>query len=206
MPNGTLLFENGKITGMGTNVVLPPGTEKIDVAGKHLYPGLINANSTLGLSEIEAVHATNDYAETGQINPNVRSEIAVNPESELIPTTRANGVVIANVMPQGGLISGRSAAIALDGWTQEDVVLKAPIGLVVNWPRMTILRYPWITQSEDDQKKECDKQLKDLRDAFNDARAYMVAKKAEDSKGIPYHLTDMRWESMIPVLEQTMCP
>jgi imidazolonepropionase-like amidohydrolase len=200
--NGTILFENGKITGMGTDVALPSGTEKIDVSGKHLYPGLINANSTLGLTEIEAVRATSDYAETGEINPNVRSEIALNPESELIPTTRANGVVIANVMPQGGLISGRSAAIVLDGWTQEDLVLKAPIGLVVNWPRMTVLHDPWITQSEGDQKKERDRQLKELRDAFSDARAYMVAKRAEESNGVPYHPTDLRWEALIPVLER----
>ena len=200
--NGTILFESGKITGIGTDVALPPGTEKIDVSGKHLYPGLINANSTLGLTEIEAVRATNDFAETGEMNPNVRAEIAVNPESELIPTTRANGVVIANVMPEGGLISGRSAAIVLDGWTQEDLVLKSPIGLVVNWPRMTILRDPWITQSEDDQKKERERQLKELRDAFSDARAYMVAKNSENKAGIPYHATDLRWEAMIPVIER----
>jgi imidazolonepropionase-like amidohydrolase len=200
--NGTILFENGKITGLGANVSLPAGAEKIDVAGKHIYPGLINANSTVGLTEIEAVRATNDYAETGQIKPNVRSEIAVNPESELIPTLRANGVVIANVMPQGGLIAGRSAAIMMDGWTQEDVVLKAPIGLVVNWPQMTISHGWWVRQTEEEQKKEHAKQLKDISDAFADARAYMAAKKAERAKGIPHHPTDLRWEAMIPLLEK----
>ncbi len=202
--NGSVLFENGKITGIGTNVVLPANVEKIDVAGKHVYPGLINANSTVGLTEISAVRATNDYAETGRINPNVRSEIAINPESELIPTTRANGVIIAHVLPQGGLIAGRSSAIMMDGWTQEDVILKAPVGLVVYWPRMTISRGSFVRQSEEDQKKERDKQLKDLRDAFGDARAYMVAKKAETAKGIPYHATDMRWEAMMPVLERKL--
>jgi imidazolonepropionase-like amidohydrolase len=184
------------------NVALPANAEKIDVAGKHVYPGLINANSTVGLTEISAVRATNDYAETGKINPNVRSEIAINPESELIPTTRANGVIITHLLPQGGLIAGRSSAIMMDGWTQEDVVLKASVGLVVYWPRMTISRSRFERQSEEDQKKERDKQLKELRDAFSDARAYMVAKKAEAAKGIPYHATDMRWESMIPVLER----
>jgi imidazolonepropionase-like amidohydrolase len=202
IPNGTILFDNGKVTGIGTTVSLPADVEKIDVTGKHIYPGIINANSTVGLTEIEAVRATNDYAETGRINPNVRSEIAVNPESELIPTLRANGVVIANVMPQGGLIAGRSAAIMMDGWTQEDVVLKAPIGLVVNWPLMTISHSPWIRQTEEEQKKDHTKQLKELSDAFADARAYMVAKKAETKKGIPYHATDLRWEAMIPVLER----
>lgn len=202
IPNGTILFEKGKITAIGSDIALPSGTEKIDATGKHIYPGIINANSTLGLTEIEAVRATNDYAEVGDINPNVRSEIAVNPESELIPTVRANGVLVANVMPQGGLISGRSSAIMMDGWTQEDVVLKAPIGLVVNWPWMRISRSPWVGKSEEEQKKERDKRLKLLRDAFDDARAYMVAKNAETSKGIPYHATDVRWEAMIPVLER----
>ena len=200
--NGTILFENGKFTGIGTDVLLPANVEKIDVAGKHIYPGLINANSTVGLTEIEAVRATNDYAETGQINPNVRSEIAVNPESELIPTLRANGVLIANVMPQGGLIAGRSAAIMMDGWTQEDVVLKAPVGLVILWPQMAISHAPWVRQTEEEQKKNRDKQLKELNDAFADARAYMIAKKSEAAKGIPYHATDLRWEAMIPVLEK----
>jgi imidazolonepropionase-like amidohydrolase len=204
IPNGTILFENGKITGIGMNITLPANAEKIDVAGKHVYPGLINANSTVGLTEISAVRATNDYAETGRINPNVRSEIAINPESELIPTTRANGVLITHLLPQGGTIAGRSSAIMMDGWTQEDVVLKAPVGLVVNWPRMTISRSSFVRQSEEDQKKERDKQLKELREAFGDARAYMVAKKAEASKGIPYHATDMRWEAMIPVLERKL--
>ncbi len=200
--NGTILFEKGKITAIGSNVAIPRGAERIDVTGKHVYPGIINANSTLGLTEIEAVRATNDYAEVGDINPNVRSEIAVNPESELLPTARANGVLVANVMPQGGLIPGRSSAIMMDGWTQEDVVLKAPIGLVVNWPWMRISRSPWAGKSEEEQKKERDKRLKLLRDAFDDARAYMAAKNAEMSKGIPYHATDVRWEAMIPVLER----
>lgn len=200
--NGTILFVNGKITGVGANVALPPDAEMIDVSGKQIYPGLISSNSTVGLTEIEAVRATNDFAETGRINPNVRAEIAVNPESELIPTLRANGVVIANVMPQGGLIAGRSAAILMDGWTQEDVVLKAPIGLVVNWPEMTISSRPWVRQTEEEQKKEHAKQLKDLNDAFADARAYMTAREAETAKGIPHHATDLRWDAMIPVLER----
>lgn len=199
---GTILFENGKILQLGPSVTLPANAERIDVTGRQVYPGLINANSTLGLSEISAVRATNDYAETGRINPNVRSEIAVNPESELIPTTRANGVLIVHLMPKGGLIAGRSSALMLDGWTQEDLVLKAPTGLVVNWPRMTISRSPFARQTEEEQKKERDRQLKELRDAFDDARAYLLAKKAETTKGIPYHATDVRWDAMVPVLER----
>jgi imidazolonepropionase-like amidohydrolase len=89
----------------------------------------------------------------------------------------------------------------LDGWTEEDVVLKAPVALVVNWPTMTISRSPEEKRSEEEQKKERDKQLKELSDAFADARAYMVAKKSEEGKGVPYHSTDVRWDAMIPVLE-----
>ncbi len=112
-----ILFDKGKITALGTTVDLPQGVEKIDVKGKHIYPGLIDANSQIGLTEIGAVRATNDISETGSINPNIRAEVAVNPESEIIPVTRANGITIALTSPAGGTISGTSAAIELEGWT-----------------------------------------------------------------------------------------
>lgn len=199
--NGTVLFDKGKIVAIGTNVVTPAGAEVIDITGKHVYPGFIDANSNIGLVEIGAVRATRDLAEAGTINPNVRAEVAVNPESEIIPVTRANGITVALTAPEGGLISGRSAAIMLDGWTWEEMTLKAPVGLHINWPRMTLIRSPFITQSEEEQKKGRDKQLKEIKTAFAEARAYANAKKAEAQLGVPYHATDLRWEAMIPVLE-----
>lgn len=198
--NGTILFENGKITNIGKNIDLPPNTERINVEGKHVYPGLINSASQVGLLEIEAVRATLDYRETGRINPNVRTDIAVNPESELIPTTRANGVTTVHVVPDGELIAGRSSIMMLDGWTNEEMTLKTPAGLYVNWPSMTISRSPFIQQSEEEQKKRIEKAINDLRTAFADARAYLKAKKADPAK----HKSDVRWEAMAPLFDKTI--
>ena len=199
--NGTILFNKGKIVALGASIDIPKDAEKIDVKGKSVYPGMIDANSNLGLTEIGAVRATNDITETGAINPNLRAEVAVNPESELLPVTRANGITVAITKPGGGVISGTAAAIMLDGWTWEEMTLKAPVGLVVSWPSMTINHAWWEQRSEEDQKKARDKALNELRNAFQDARAYLNAKNSEGKEGVPYHNTDLRWEAMIPVLQ-----
>lgn len=201
IPGGMILFEKGKITAIGTNLTLPPNTERIDVTGKHVYPGLILSTSTTGLNEIGSVRATRDAVETGSVNPNIRAEAGVNPESEIIPVTRANGITVAVTMPGGGVISGTAAAIELDGWTWEDMTLKAPVGMVVNWPSMTTNRAWWERRTEEEQKKEREKALEQLKNTFRDARAYMVAKEAGSSGKGRRHETDLRWEAMIPVLK-----
>src|SRR5262245_49380389 len=115
MEGGSILFDKGKIVAVGRPATFPQGTEVIDVKGKHIYPGLISGDTFLGLVEISAVRASRDRTETGQINPNVRAEAAVNPETELIPVTRANGITMFVSSPSGGLISGTSAVIMSDG-------------------------------------------------------------------------------------------
>ncbi|MGH8003179.1 MAG: amidohydrolase family protein, partial [Limisphaerales bacterium] len=196
----TVLFDKGKILAIGRNVTMPAGAEVIDISGRHIYPGLFDGYSNLGLTEIGAVRATNDITEAGRINPNARAEVAVNPESELIPVTRANGVTTALTVPEGGILSGTAAIINLDGWTWEEMTLAAPVALIVNWPSMTIQRAWWVTETEEEQKKNRERNLKELTQAFKDARAYWTAKKAAVQKGksIP---TDMRWEAMVPVFE-----
>jgi imidazolonepropionase-like amidohydrolase len=199
---GIIIFDKGKITGIGTNIIIPEGTEQINVKGKHIFPGMIDAVSTIGLSEIGSVRATLDFSETGKFNPNVRTEVAINPESEVIPVTRANGITAALVVPSGGIICGTSALTILDGWTWEDMTLKASVGMHINWPGMSARRSPYLRQSEEDQKKERDTQIKELTEFFAQARSYMKAKQAEDKKDVPYHDFDVRYESMIPVLEK----
>src|SRR3954447_13985948 len=120
IPSGIIVFENGKITAIGADAAVPAGAEVIDGSGKHVYPGLINANTVLGLVEIGAVRATVDVEEAGTLNPNVRSLTSVNPDSELIPVARAAGVLTALSVPEGGIISGQSAVLRLDGWTPEE--------------------------------------------------------------------------------------
>ena len=202
--NGTVVFDKGKIVAVGINITIPEGADRIDVRGKHVYPGLIDANTIMGLTEIGSVRGTLDYSEAGNINPSARAEVAVNPESELIPVARSGGIAIAASTPQSGLISGLAAAIMMDGWTWEDMTLKSRVGLVVNWPSMTYVENRFARRTKEDWRKNRDEQLKALRNAFADARAYMKAKKAEQQKGIPYHDTDLRWEAMIPVLEGTV--
>ena len=194
---GTIVFDNGKIAALGINVLVPQGTEVVDVAGKHVYPGLISADTYIGLTEIGAVRASNDRSETGTINPNVKAEVAFNPESEIIPVTRANGITMIVASPDGGLISGTSAMMLMDGWTWEDMRFKAPAALLVNWPSMYVPK----GEQEEEQKKSRDAALKGIADAFKDARSYMVAKSAEQQKGIPYHDIDVRWEAILPVFE-----
>jgi imidazolonepropionase-like amidohydrolase len=200
--NGTIVFDQGRITAVGKEAVVPGDAERITVSGKQIYPGIIDAATSMGLVEIGAVRATVDVAETGSINPNVRAEVAVNPESEMIPVARSGGITVTATMPRGGLLSGMAAAMMTDGWTNEEMILRAPLGLVVNWPQMTYIENPYRRQTKEEWQKSRDAQLKALDEAFDEARAYRTAKEAEKGKGLPYHQTDSRWDAMIPVLEK----
>ncbi|MEC9299040.1 MAG: hypothetical protein VYA38_07135, partial [Gemmatimonadota bacterium] len=132
--NGTILFNNGVITAIGTDVQLPAGTRVVDASGKHIYPGLIDAYSTVGISEIGSVDVSSDTNELGDFNPNVRAEVAVNAESRHIGTTRSAGVLVSLTTPGGGLISGMSSALNLEGWSWEEMSLESAAALNVNWP------------------------------------------------------------------------
>ena len=109
----------------------------IDLSGKHMYPALINTDNVLGLHDAEAVRATRDFSEVGFINPHVRALIAYNTDNLIIPTVKTNGVLYTQATPRGGLISGQSSVMALEGWNWEDAVLKADDGVHLNFPVMT---------------------------------------------------------------------
>jgi imidazolonepropionase-like amidohydrolase len=130
-----VLIQDGKIVGVGTNVQAPAGATVIDATGKFVYPGMIDSQTDLGLSEIGSVAATQDVSELGTYNPHMKALIAVNPSSELIAVTRVNGVTSAITAPGGGLISGQAALIHLDGWTQDDMVVRPIAAYVINYPR-----------------------------------------------------------------------
>jgi len=196
---GTVVFEAGKITAIGRGVSVPDNATVIEASGKHVYPGLIDAFTAIGLSEVSSVRGTRDGREAGTINPNARAEVSVNPGSEIIPVTRANGIALALTVPSGGTISGTSALLRLDGWTWEDLTMKAPVGMHVNWPNMTISTSRWVRQSEEEQKSARSRALTALDDAFSDARAYRKARMSESGAGARDHLSDLRWEAMMPV-------
>src|SRR2546428_9726247 len=140
IPSSTILFDKGKITAIGADVPIAKGTDVIDLSGKDIYPGFISANSVLGLMEVGAARATLDVSESGTINANVRAVTSINPDSELIPVARSNGILTAHVVPEGGLVSGQSAVIRLDGWTLEELTVRSPAAMHVRWPDLTINR------------------------------------------------------------------
>jgi imidazolonepropionase-like amidohydrolase len=100
--NGTIIFDGGKITAVGANIPIPAGTKVVDVTGKHIYPGLIDAYSSVGISEIGAVDMSNDVNEVGDFNPNVHTDVAVNAESRHIGTSRSQGVLTTLTTPGAG--------------------------------------------------------------------------------------------------------
>ena len=172
-------------------------------SGKHLYPGLFDAYTQLGLIEINAVRATNDRSETGHLNPNVRAEVAVNPDSELIPVARSAGVLLCLTAPQGGLISGSSAVLQLDGWTWEEMALRRRVAMHITWPQMTPLTDWWVEESKEDQIKKRDEQLEALDQFMADARSFAKARvdRAPDEISGAFD-DDVRLQAMLPVLER----
>ena len=190
LSEATVLFDRGRIIEVGRQVELPSGVLKIEAEGKHLYPGLMDSSSNLGLVEINAVRSTRDFAETGNVNPNVRAEKAVNPDSELIPVTRCNGVLIGVVTPAGGLISGRAAVMQWDGWTWEDMTLRADAALQVHWPRISG------PDKEDQGKAAVPSGLRSLERELQAAADYRRAREAE-----PHLPQDIKLESLLPVID-----
>lgn len=205
--NGTIVLERGKITAIGgPEVATPRAAKVVDVSGKHIYPGLIDAYSTVGLTEIGAVDVSNDIAERGDFNPNIRAEIAVNAESRHIGTTRSAGVLVAFSTPEGGVISGLSSAMSLEGWTWEEMSMKGAAALNVKWPDPNARpggRFgggggpggrggppgpPPKTYAE---------QVQQIKDWFAEARAYRDAVKAGQNVR-----TDIRYAAMIPAIDK----
>ena len=159
------------------------------IYGKHIYPSFIVPNTTIGITEIDAVRATNDYRETGGINPHIRTLIAYNTDSKLAKTVRSNGVLIAQVTPRGGMISGQSSLMYLDGDNWEDAQLKADDGIHLNWPSSYYNTGWWAQQGETKQNKEYQNRINELEKLFSRASSYanysnIIDLKMESMKGI----------------------
>jgi imidazolonepropionase-like amidohydrolase len=198
----TVLVVDGKITGIGERLTIPAGAERVDATGKHLFPGFIDADSVLGLTEVGSVRGTVDVREAGSVNPSLRPELAINPDSELIPVARANGVLHVRVAARGGLIDGTSALIRLDGWTWHDLVAAAPVALQVEWPSLRIDRRPEARVRPKVQQERIDERIRTLKEAFTTARAYLKGRDAAAAGQGPAVPADARWEEMRPALER----
>ena len=171
LENATVVFDKGLITEVTTSSVNETSAKVIDAKGKHVYPGLIVADSRLGLEEVEAVRSTLDYAEVGEINPNIRSVIAYNTDSKIIPTVRSNGVLLALSVPEGGVMPGTSSVMKLDGWNWEDAAYKMDAVTQLNWPSMSIRKAWWAPPAEE-QRKQSAENMAMIKKFFDEAKSY----------------------------------
>ena len=147
--NSIITFENGKLVAVAdaTTSKIPLRGTIIDASEKHVYPGFIAPNTTLGLVEIDAVRPSRDLDELGQFIPNIRSLIAYNAESRVVESLRPNGVLIAQTTPRGGIISGTSSIVQLDAWNWEDAAIKVDDGIHLNWPESYVQGRWWLGES-----------------------------------------------------------
>lgn len=198
---GSVLVKDGRIAEVGVKVAAPKGVRVVDGKGLHVWPGFMLAGSTLGLSEVGSVRETSDVSELGDFNPQLRALIAVNPSSEFIPTTRANGITAALTVPAGGVISGMASLMHLDGWTWEEMGINRAAALVVRWPRISTRggfsleegvrgRTPFA-----EARRRTELQVRGLHEFFEQARAYQAARAAGVGK------QDLKFEAMKGVLE-----
>jgi len=175
--DGKILFVKNALT---YKVVKSDWDTIINIMGKQVYPGFIATNSTIGLTEIDAVRATNDFKETGQINPNVRTLIAFNTDSKVLYTVRTNGVLVCQSTPRGGLISGTSSVMAMEGWNWEDAVYKADDGIHINWPKRYTNSGNWGEPVETKPNEKYAQTVNQLLNYFKRAEAYHSNSKTEN--------------------------
>src|SRR5690554_1897032 len=154
----------------------------IDLRGQELYPGFFAPNSNIGLTEVDAVRATRDFREIGTYNPHVRSLIAFNAESEISTTVKTNGVLYAQVTPQGGVISGSSSIMKLEAWNWEDATVKKDDGIHINWPSTITGGGWWAEPAPKKTNNEYSNQLKALRNFFEKALAYSQSNENYDAR------------------------
>ena len=201
---GSVLIRDGKIAEVGARVTAPSNAKVIDATGLSVYPGLIDCGTSLGLTEIGSIQETRDTTELGDFNPHMRAIVAVQPHSELIPVSRANGATTAITRPGGRLVSGQAALINLDGWTWQEMAVKTPAAMAMEYPRAPRGRGGAFGQAAGAaniaQLRE--RQLNALRQKLEDAQAYAKAKEARAAdKGLPPRPVDHVLEALIPVVK-----
>lgn len=197
LTNTDVLIENGKISALGpqlsTNTT--ESTQVVDASGKHLYPGLIALDTSLGLVEIEMVRPTVDNAEVGDFNPQISAASAYNPDSELLPTIRYNGITHAQIVPSGNGLAGQSVVVDLDAWTIEDALQPSEGQFHFYWPQ--IKRMP---EDEKEKAKAIEKNQQALDKiiiAFEDGYRYFLSQNAQDTDNSP----NLRWQAMLPLYQ-----
>jgi len=196
--NSAIGFVDGKFTMVADARVirLAAGAfdTTIEASGMHVYPGFIATNSTLGLHEIDAVRAQDDLSEVGTFRPSVRSAIAYNTDSEITPTVRSNGILMGQIVPRGGVVSGTSSVMQFDAWNWEDALVREDDGVHLNWPQV-VHRHRDKGKVSIERVKTYDQQRKEIELFFREAKAYSVSKNPS--------IIEMRWESMRGLFDGT---
>lgn len=213
--DGAVGFRNGVIDYVGHAYGVQAEYDSlIDATGQQVYPGFIAVDATLGLSEISQARATDDMDETGDMTPEVRALTAYNTDSRITPTTRSNGVLLAQIVPREGTIAGTSGIVQLDAWDNATAVYKADDGIHMNWPRAFQRSGWWAEPGETSTEKEDErtKRLRELGEFFATAKGYTMARRVyhdnavtlsehvlslvEGSKGRQESPIDLRMEAM----------
>ncbi len=210
--NGSVLVIDGKIAEIGPRLVARGGARAVDGHGLQLYPGLINAATNVGLSEISAVRDTVDLDEIGTFNPELRAEIAFNPSSEHIDVTRASGITTVISLPAAGsrrgggggtVITGQGALMHLEGWTWEDMAVKRSAVMDMLFPEIQTVPRQFAafvagpTRTYAEEERQYRERLHRMSEFFEQARAYEKAKSAAG----PDFREDIRFDAMIPVID-----
>lgn len=170
--NGHLIFENGIITSIGEGLTRKAG-KTIEAVGKHIYPGFIAPAKSLGLVEVNAVRASDDQDEVGDLIPNIRSIIAYNSESKVVESLRPNGILLGQITPQGGTISGTSSIVQFDAWNWEDAVIKTDDGIHLNWPNSFRRGRWWAGEPRGYQpNKKYVEEIENITNFFTNSKAY----------------------------------
>ena len=206
-----IVVRDGRIVSVGASVAVPAGATRIDAKGLHVYPGLFDAVTEIGLTEVgQGANGTVDTNETGGFNPQLVAASAVHPSSEIIPVTRANGVTHAVAVPglasspfgNAGVIGGQASAISLGGWSVEEMLIQSSVGVLVNWPRMSTGTFDLTTFSQrqrpfNEVKQEYEKRVADLGDWIDRARRYALARQQAPATTD----RDLKLEALVPVID-----
>ena len=186
-----ILFVDGKITAIGSNLTAPDGARVIDARGQQVYPGLIALDTTLGLVEMSAVGATVDTNEVGNFTPEVQAHHAFNTDSHVIPTIRYNGITHAQIVPEGALVRGQSSLMKLDSWNWQDGLEQGDLGVHITWPGASLNNAWWERRSPAEQRKAQAEARTQLADILATAEVYHEAR----NRGVQTRI-DRRWEAM----------
>jgi imidazolonepropionase-like amidohydrolase len=204
LPKASVLIDKGLIAEVGARVKAPPGAKVVEGAGLTVYPGLFDAGTILGLTEVGQVTVTNDHTEMGKFMPHLTPFSAVHMSSELIPVARSNGTTHALVRPRGGIIPGQASVLSLDGWTPEEMEISLRAALVIDFPRQMVFSSSFMVFGPDrrrpyaETKKEYEGEIRQLKEFFTKARHYLRAKS--QPAGGEWATIERQYEALIPAL------